>query len=385
MTSIGALLPDPRLVAQRQAEDINADRRTVLSAPLDHALANSPKVTRADLTEGLTAFHLERMARIPSAAKYPESVPWVNHVLAVDRELKQLAGLTDTDLAVLRSLSLFVAFRGLRKAASMAHDASSEERCRVAYLPETDRGEVTIKNVDDPLTHWKPRPAPDHLAALKRAPLRWEGVGSGLHIDQEPEDLFPLPVRDMLPHYASDVPGAVEFLSRYCPFWGRQNLLLHDRQQRSVAIEKCSFKYMAVFQAGPDGRSHISGMTCRDPGTVLGRHQQAMRREYLDLFRLPDDGTDMAFWKAADGLERKLAEGLNALGPRARCDDLVRLFTTRYPAGLNKFGLRPHPDTKVIGYTLVTHATLFTEGTYLRWQRSADGSTFPAEPEVYRF
>jgi hypothetical protein len=379
-------LPDPRVVAQNEAQRINTNRQKVLSAPIDHVLNNSPQIRRADLLNGLAAFHRDRMARVPSSATYPESAPWVDHVLAVDRELKRLADLTDDQLAVLRSLSLYVAFRGLKQAASLFKPVpASDECCRVAYLPETDRGEVTIKNVDDPLTHWTPRPPPDHLAALRQSPLRYEGVGSGLHLDEEPDELFPLPIRDMLPHYAGDVPGAEQFLTRFCPFWGRQNLLLHDRQQRSVAIEKCSFKYMDVFHPGPDGRSHISGMTCRDAGTTLGRHQRAMQREYLDLFNLPHDGTDMAFWQAARGLETKLVAGLDALGSPARCADLFRLFTTRYPEGLNKYGLKPHPDTTVIGYTLVTHATLFTEGTYLRWQRSADGKTYATEPEIYRF
>lgn len=379
-------LPDPTEVARKEARRINANRGAMLNHAFEHIAENAPQVKRADLMRGLTAFHRERMERIPSAATYPESKPWVDHVLAVDREVRKLANLTDDDMAVLRSLSLYVSFRALKQAAAaFTPTPARDENCRVAYLPDSDRGEVTIKNVDNPLTGWTPRPAPDHLAALKAAPLRYEGVGSGLHIDDEPDELFPLPAVDMLPHYAADVPGAVEFLTRYGAFWGRRNLLLHDRQKRSVAIEKCSFKYIDVFYPGPDGRSRISGMTCRSATTVLGRHQHAMRLGYLKLFNLSLDGTDMAFWKAARGLDEKLAVALDGLGPRARCEDLFRLFTTRYPDGLNKYGLKPHPDTKVIGYTLVTHATLFTEGMYLRWQRSGDGKSYPAEPEVYRF
>ncbi|OGV86257.1 MAG: hypothetical protein A2340_01425 [Lentisphaerae bacterium RIFOXYB12_FULL_60_10] len=188
----------------------------------------------------------------------------------------------------------------------------------------------------------------------------------------------------MMPHYTRDVPGGVEFLTRYCPFWGRCNLILFDDTLRSVAIEKCSFKYIDVFHPGPDGRSHISGMTCRDNNTTQGRHQQAMRESYLKLFNLPQDGPDMCFWNACRKFETKLARELTQLGTNAHYDDLLRLFLAPWPKGLNKWGLRVHPDAGLVGYTLQTHVLLLREKTYLRWQRSEDGTRYPAEPETYQ-
>ena len=370
-------LPDPRAVAQQEAAQILAHPHLHFEAPIDRIIADAPQLDRQALLEGLEAFHAERMGRVPSAAKYPESPPWVEHVLAVDRRLKRAANLSDRQMAVLRSLHVYITFRGLRRC------APADEKCRIAYLPETDRGPVSMSNTDDPLTHWKPAPPPASFPC--QGGLSAGGVGNGLHMDEEPDELFPLPVTQMLPHYASDTPGGVQFLTRYCPFWGRCNLLLFDEQRRSAAIEKCSYKYMDVFHPGPDGRSHVSGMTCRDPDTQQGRHQRAMREGYLKLFRLPADGPDSAFWAACRKFERKLADALRDLGPAARFEDLTRLFVTPWPEGLNKCGLKPHPQSGLVGYTLQTHALLIGEKTYLRWQRSEDGRTYPTEPEVYRF
>ena len=370
-------LPDPLAAARQEAEQIKQDRHVALEARFERIIADAKQLSREQLTAGLEAFHRRRMAMVPAADKYPEAQPWVDFALARDRELQRLAALSDFELAIVRSLDLYVTFHAIRRA------AARDERCRVAYLPESDRGPLTISNTDDPLTYWRPAP-PLKLFPFPRTGLITGGVGSGLHLDEEPDELFPLPVLTMLGHYADDVPGAVEFLARYRPFWGRCNFLVADRQRRSAAIEKCSFKYMDVFAPGPDGRSHISGMTCRDAQTEQGRHQHAMRQEYLRLFGLPQDGPDMAFWNAARKFEDKLAAGLRLLGPRPKCDEVLRLFLARYPDGLNKWGLKPHPDSGLVGYTLQTHLLLIDERVYYRWQRSQDGTRYPAAPEVYR-
>ncbi|OGV72865.1 MAG: hypothetical protein A2269_07690 [Lentisphaerae bacterium RIFOXYA12_FULL_60_10] len=370
------LLPDPHAQARAEAETINAKREMVLNLRINRILADCPQLDRDRLLEGLTAFHRRRMGMIPSTARYPEAAPWVQHTLIVEREVQQLTGFTDDEMAILRSLDLYITFHGMRRS------AACDEKCRIAFVPDTDRGPISISNTDDPLDYWKPSPPP--TAFPYPGGLAAPGVGNGLHLDEEPDELFPLPVTHMMPHYTRDVPGGVEFLTRYCPFWGRCNLILFDDTLRSVAIEKCSFKYIDVFHPGPDGRSHISGMTCRDNNTTQGRHQQAMRESYLKLFNLPQDGPDMCFWNACRKFETKLARELTQLGTNAHYDDLLRLFLAPWPKGLNKWGLRVHPDAGLVGYTLQTHVLLLREKTYLRWQRSEDGTRYPAEPETYQ-
>jgi len=58
-----------------------------------------------------------------------------------------------------------------------------------------------------------------------------DGVGSGMHIDDEPDEIFPLPVHRMVKTHCNDVPGAVDFLTRYGTFWSGSNLLVRDAKK----------------------------------------------------------------------------------------------------------------------------------------------------------
>jgi hypothetical protein len=213
----------------------------------------------------------------------------------------------------------------------------------------------------------------------------WDGVGSGLHIDDEPDEIFPLPISLMSGYCANDVPSAVQFLTRYSRFFGGMNFVLHDKKKRSIAVEKCSRNHMETFEPDPvSGFSYCSGMACRDPESAQGLYQKAKRDEYCRLFDLPDDGPDRVFWAACDRTERMLAEGVRAMGPRPSCEDVFTLFTTPWPDGLNKPGILLHPEQAVPQYTLISHATLIDERMYYRWMRD-EKLVFPDEPEVYRY
>jgi hypothetical protein len=374
-------LPDPLDAARQEVERLNSNRDQYLYWTLERILADSPFIERGRLVEGLTAFHRERMQKIPSPVQYPESPPWVDYILAVDREVQRLANLTDEEMALYRSLHPYVMFRGFVRSAP-----PTVEKCRSAFIPESEVGRIHIKNVDDPITFWKPEGKPAWLSNVPEVVLESDGVGNGLHLDDEPDETFPLPARQMFRHYADDVPSSVEFLTRYSKFWSAGNLLLYDRKNRSVAIEKCSYNHMEVFYPGPDGISHISGMTCRDPKSPQGRYQRAQRLKYIQLFSQPENGPDMAFWSCCEQFEQKLSKGLRAMDRPAKLDSVVKLFTGTWPEGLKKEGLREHPDQGLVGYTLITHLNLIDRKRLMRWQRSAPPEgRFPEEPEIFDY
>jgi len=367
-------LPDSVQSARQEAQRIASNRHFFLVAPIERVMKDAPFVDRDSLLAGLEAFHKERMAKTPSYSEYPEARLWVEHALALDHELQKAANLTDLELATYRSLGPYLTFRGYVNARS-----ACAEKCRVVYLPQTDRGQLHIKNVDDPITYWKPDPRP-HAKLSPPEGLFWDGAGSGLHIDDEPDEIFPLPVTGMCRACCGDVPGAVEFLRRYRKFWGGGNAVLHDRQGRSVAIEKGSYNFIDVYAPDRSGGSHCSGMVFRSPRSAQGSYAWKKRRHYLRLFKQPLDGPDMTFWKACDRAERMLARLMDR--PSLRAEEVIKLFTTPWPDGLNKCGAKFHPDQGYAEYTLVTRAIFLDERRSLIWQRSADG-VYPDAPEVY--
>ncbi len=378
-------IPTVEEAVQAELNRLHEERHALIEGQVARKLADAPYVDRDSLLAGLADFHRERMERVPSSVQYPESPFWVDRVRAIDREIQARAGLSDFEMGVLRSLNEYLAFRGYCRA-----KPARIERCRVAYCPETDGGELHIKNVDDPDTFWVPHP-PLKGGTRSRPPARFlvlDGVGSGLHEDDEPPELFPLPIRQMLQAYCDDVPGAVQFLTRYRFFWGWSNIVLRDAQKRSVAIEKCSFNFLEVYPPDETGRSWVSGMVCRDPNSPQGRYQAAKRRAHRARFGLSmEEGPDIAFWAACDRAERMLSDFLKEKRTIG-VEEIFRLFTTPFPEGLRKDGVQLHPQQSLREYTLQTVATVRrSDGeTVFRWQRGPKpGLEWPERPEVARF
>ena len=374
-------LPDPAATAAREAAAWKHDPAHMITGPVDRVLADAPHLDRQTILAGATAFHIERMAMVPSATTYPESKAWVDHILAVEREMKTL-GATDEQLAIRRSLGDYLTFRGY-----VAGRAPSSEKCRVVYDPDTTEGEFHAKNVDDPDTFWAPsspmKPGP--WKDLPAKSLVWDGVGSGMHIDDEPAELFPLSPPQMYRHHCSDVPEAVDFLTRYKLFWGGQNIVLHDAEKRSVAIEKSSYSHIEIFTPGPNGRSCCSGMVSRDPQSPQGKFHREKRAQYLRLTGVSDNCADAEFWKACDRAHHMLAD-LQASDRQLAPQDYFDLMTTPWPEGLNKNGSKFHPDQAYVEYTLMTTARAWTptKQTAWRWQRGPKPEVkYPSTPETF--
>ena len=368
--------PPAERAAQQEAETLRRNPHA-LDRKWQRALDDGPPVDEQALLEGLLAFHQQRMACIPPETDYPESPPWVRYVIEVDRQLQQATGMSDRQMAVHRSLRDYLAFRGFGEASQ-----ASAEKCRVAWVPDTDRGPLHIKNVDDPMPPNWPPARPVYLTMPHAGALVWDGVGSGLHLDDEPAQIFPLPIRTMCQRGCGTVREARAFLERYSCFWARQNVVLHDQHGDALAIEKASFNHMACHEPDATGRVWVSGMVSRDPESALARHVAEKRRAYLSQFNLPDDGPDALFWQTADALEAKLSEFLSRPGPLAS-RDVFDLFLKTWPDGLNKDGRKSHPDQPATQYTLVTHGTLLEEGVTYRYERDAQARTMPNEPEVF--
>jgi len=388
-------IPDAATIAR----DIIArasNREQYVDGPVDRVMADAPWADRDILFSGLTAFHRERLDRIPSAEKFPEATPWVERRLAVERELIA-AGLSEWDRAVLTDGGAYLAFRGYRLAAQHLkpvtgpHGPSLPEKCRIAYIPDTDEGKLFIMNADDPATFWTKDRTPASIDSGVGSsfwhPLQAHGVGSGMHLDTEPEEIFSVPAWEMYPFFCHDLPSVVEFLTRYGQFWSGCNIIIHDRAGESVAIEKCSRGYTEVFYPVADGRSHVSGMVCRDPNSPQGKHQRAMREEYVRMTGQTWDTeatVDVAFWEVCDLAHRILADFLNQSG-HLTVKAVTDLFTTPFPRGLRKTGAKFHPNQGYLEYTLITYLALLDKRKVVRFQcDDPPDMAWPAQPEVYQ-
>lgn len=362
---------------------------------LDRVVVDSPMLDKKAVRAGAVKFHKERMKAIPDAVKYPESKPWVEYVLTYEKEFQAATGFNETEMALSRSLSEYLCFRGFRECAAgkkktgKGTGLAMSEKCRVVFDPNTDRGTLHAKNVDDPITHFKKsKVKPGFSPKGARRALLMDGTGSGLHLDVEPkEELFPLPMLRMCSYYNDTTPGALEFIQRYGKFWSGANIVVMDAENRSATVEKCARNYIEILHPDFTGRSHCSGMAVRNQDSPLAKHQRAMRAEYLSIFGLPNnpkETPDVAFWDACDVAERMLDWYMKKPG-QITVEEYEQLLTRPFPHGLRKVGKMLHPKQSVAEYTLVTLLELWDERVYIRYQADeTKGGEYPKKPEIYK-
>jgi|GEM_PF-435630 len=380
---------DPKATAKKEAAAIKADRENAIYGGLNRTLRDAPHVGRKELLAELLRYHRDSRERVPSFQQYPEAKFWVDYTLTLEKELQRMAGLSEEELAIVKSLGAYLTFRGFRRAGLKPGPSRQTEKCRIAFLVDSDEGPMTVKNVDDPLaSDWHPMPPlPTSLPASEFFwdQVNWvaDGVGSGLHIDDEPEQLFPLPVFTMCGQHAETTREVVDFLRRYSQFWGGGNVVVYDKSFDVVAIEKTSRNFFQPYEL-TNGQTHVSGMACRDPNSPQGKYQRARRDEYRLLYGLPEDGPDQTFWRVCDRQEQSLARGLNGLGKPPCAADLIKLFRTPYPDGLCKTGKKVHPAQPVGEYTQVIYAIFFARRQYRRFRLDAK-ATMASEPEICQF
>ena len=245
----------------------------------------------------------------------------------------------------------------------------AEEKCRCAYVPESDVGPLAISNTDDPIRGFQPAPpfvAPDEDGVN----VYMAGVGSGLHFDEEPPGFFPVDQGAMLTvasRVAHGVTEAVEMLETLSPNWGRQNLLLVDAAKCSASIDKCSFNRFAAKVNKKPLIEHVSGMVCRDRS--YRDYQRSLRQAYLDSVEGNWDGCEGRFWEEADRKESRLTDGLGKLKGNPTYDGVRALFNSHErPGHLCKHGEPVKEGDPNPSFTLQKHIHIFDRQEYHRWQ-----------------
>ncbi len=373
---------DPYKDAYEEFKILKSNRDYYLKLTFERVISENPYLEKKELIEDVKNYYLESLERIPSYEKYPESKEWVDYVLKKDKLLMELANLTLEEIAIYRSLNSYLQFRGYRKFG--LKKSKFYEKCRVAFIRETDFGPMHIKNIDDPIDYWNPYPKLPEKMPLsevwwEKLPFIIDSVGSGLHIDDEPKEIFPLPIFKMVYKYAYDIGSCVDFLKKYSIFWGSCNIIIFDLKCNFCVIEKCSRNFIDIYPDNKSNFGYISGMVCRDKDSPQAKYQREKRIEYLKLFNFSNDALDVLFWELCEMLDKKLKEGIESLGNKPSSEEVINLFISPYPKGLRKFNLKQFND-----WTLYTQCTFFEKKILKRWQliKNRDSFEWTEKPEI---
>jgi hypothetical protein len=346
-------------------------------------LAKAVGMTTEQLVAKVVAYDRERLDAVPDLTVYPELRGYRERLDEETRGMRE-GGLDDASIALCRTLNFWRDTRLLQETGRACHVVVMPEKCRVLYVPQSDVGAIHAKNVDDPLTYWRPRPPFGPNPAWPwQHPLLFDGVGSGLHLDEIPPEIFPVNPLELCREHCTTVPAATEFLVRYNYFWHSQNLLIHDYHGNSMAFEKTRCR---VATRGPNaqGINFITGMGALDPG--ISAFQRAQRQKYLDQIGADETCSDACFWRVCWGKWHNMARYVEELSLSPTFDNVKQLMEQRDPSGpMCLTGVPSHPTDQAPGCTLVMDIYLVDRKQLHRRQWRGKVPAFLDTPERVQF
>jgi hypothetical protein len=234
-------------------------------------------------------------------------------------------------------------------------------------MPESDQGPLHFKNVDDPLATWTPYPPEEQGQPWPHSPLMFDGTGSGLHIDEPAEEIFPLDCKRLCREHCGTIAEAEEFLVRYNHFWGGGNLLVHDEKGNSVAFDKASRSRVALRQPDSSGINYINGMSSFDPEYEAFINQQ--RQLYLQKTGQSEDSEEACYFRFCHGVLENMKGYMKELKEKPTLGKLISVMTSRDPDGaLCKSGQKVHPNEKTPAGTLMQRLFFLKSRILLRRQ-----------------
>ncbi len=327
-------------------------------------------MTSEVLMARLVAFHDERVNAVPDLTVYPELKGEREILLERYRGMAD-AGMSREMIALSESLGFWCSYRCWKETGKIPYGGpmppEKRERCRVVYAPETDRGGIHFKNVDDPLHTWRPLPVSRHPGPWPFTPLFYDGTGSGLHIDEVPPEIFPANAVEICKRYCATVKEAEEFLVRYNYFWGSANLLIHDEEGNSVAIDKASRCRYAVRRPGRNGVIYINGMSSFD--AEYQAFIEGQREKYLKVSGQDDTTSEGTYFRFAKGTLKNMQRRMAEFEKNPTDESLHEHMNSRDPDGpLCRIGKQHHPDDPTRAATLLQRCYYLAE-RMMKWRQ----------------
>lgn len=323
-----------------------------------------PDVSGDEITRLLQVENRKRLDAMPPVDKYPELRGMRELIEASWRGIQDGAQLDDTQLASHCGASFY-----LHRYLSNNKKATG---CTYVYFPTSDYGPILANNLDA---------LPDHPLLPPEWPAISEhliigGVSSGVYLDEESPEIFPVPVLKMVARYCRTTDEAVEMLQRYNHFWGPTNLIIIDHNQRVAMVEKTACRMAVRFS--PDGFAFITAMTQEDP--ELQAYVADRRTASLQARNLPDLCDDTVYWAAQDKRRVLMNELLEEARQNPTLESLQAMIqfrdAERGNVASNGEPVRPGaPDSYAFEHTIKTQIWLLEEGKAQWWAYDREQST----------
>jgi len=319
----------------------------------------------------MEAFHQQRLAAVPDLFRYPELRGMRELIDAEWRGTRDGAGLDDRLLASY--------YTGYVYYSRCLHAGIPELGCTYIYFPTSEYGPLLANNLDSSPAE---KFGPPHWPALNEH-LLIGGVSSGIFMDEQSPEIFPVPVEKLVARYCRTTDEAAEMMTRYNHFWGPGNKIVVDRNHRVAMIEKSACRIGVRFS--PDGFGFIASMTAEEPG--MHAYLNDRRTASLKARKLPEVCEDTLFWEDHDLRRQELTEMLDEARKNPTLETLRRMIQFREPgkAFVCVNGEKLLPDSAPGAFTLRTTIWVLNERRALWWAKEGETPSFENRKPDVRF
>lgn len=292
--------------------------RNTLRAQMDSTFAgwrtNHPASAHLDYAQELFKLDRQRMDSPPSLAKFPETKGWPDIVVAERKGFQEGSGCEPVELAFHYTWFYFMQNRLNTRYIGRPMGTGN---CTAVFIRESREGgplygrnwDVTNRPESD---LQPPRHGPDGKRRF------WvKGVSCATMCDEEPEELFPVNVWEILPEDHRRIPEVVELLNRYADFWSCCNGIIVDEDLSCVAFEKANRR--VGWRYSHDGTAAVTA--CARVTPEMNEHQTRCHRRSLELRGYDKGSPDWKYWTGAEARYHRL---LKLVGDAAKNGPTVR-------------------------------------------------------------
>lgn len=202
--------------------------------------------------------------------------------------------------------------RGKRTVADV-YDMSAHA-CTAVWYEDSPDGPLNGKNLDSTpnqrMGAWIPHHIP-HGEPIRG--IRLMGTASNaIYCDEEPEEIFPVNLDDIVPDDIRTVQDYVEFRHRYRQFCGPGNAVFVDEEGRSVAIEQSNCRMCWRFST--NGISAVTAFDFRTPELYAFK----LERDRLSLEKRGwnEECPDWIYWRGCNARGERLMRLVEEEGRR---------------------------------------------------------------------
>lgn len=316
-----------------------------------------PASAHLDYAQELLKLDRERMDSVPSLAKFPETKGWPDIVMAERKGFLEGSGCGAAELAFRFN---YMYFMQCRLNTRYIGTPMGTGNCTAVFIRESkEGGPLYGRNWDvtnqPGVDLQPPRRGPDGKRRL------WcKGVSCATMCDEEPRELFPVQVWDVMPEDCRKVRDVVAFLDRYVEFWLCGNGIIVDEDLDCVAYEKDLCR--VGWRWSDDGTAAVTA--CAQVIPEIKTHRDKCHRRSLELRGYDESSPDWKYWTGAEARYHrllKLVKEAASSGPTI--DDMARIVTDHavpYPDRVCIAGETCHPDIdpKLAEWTMRSRAAV---------------------------